>query len=102
MVSGRGFGVFIILQLGYFLGTMAKPNSEQFARVVLWHLAGLRAEMAELHARLARMEAEPLSGEELKKWQDRTNQLRDKTFLEALKVAEIEPPPSDSTDFQRN
>jgi hypothetical protein len=31
---------------------MSKPDPEQFARVVLWHLAGLQADIANLNVRL--------------------------------------------------
>ena len=76
-----------------------KPNPEQFARVMLWHLSGLRAEMAELHVRLARMEDVPMSDEELKQWQERTNQLRDKIYLEALELAGLEENPPSASRF---
>ena len=85
---------------------MSKPDPEQFARVVLWHLAGLRAEIAEISGRLARLEAFHLgapSDEQDGKRREATKHLTDKTYLEALKVAGIEPqPPSPPTDDPRN
>jgi hypothetical protein len=61
---------------------MSEPNPDQFAKVVLWHLAGLRAELASMSTRLDTMEARVwgVPSEEVqkarKRWiQDQQNKL---------------------------
>jgi hypothetical protein len=35
---------------------MPKPDAEQFARIVLWHLAGIRADLIEMHSDIAQLQ----------------------------------------------
>lgn len=73
-----------------------KPDPEQFARIVLWHLSGLRAEMVELQTRVAMLQP-PVPDEEIARRQNEVNALAKKTYEEALKVAGLWPPPSNAT-----
>ena len=62
---------------------MSKPDPEQFAKVVLWHLAGLRADVHSVETRLAELQGwQPGLTEEVRT--ELKQQARDKFYLEAL------------------
>jgi hypothetical protein len=77
---------------------MKKPDAEQFARIVLWNLASIRADVVEFHTRLAMLEGKPPSDESFQEQIEKTRALRDKIYFESLKVVGIDPqPPSTPT-----
>lgn len=85
---------------------MSNPNPEQFARVILLHLAGLRADVAELQIRFlgyaAKHDGIPSEAVQ-EEWKRRTKELTAKLYSEALTVAGLEElPPSAATDDSRN
>src|SRR5438445_524096 len=63
---------------------MSKPDPDQFARVVLWHLAGLRTDVQSLETRLAELQGlqPPIPSEETRT--TLKDQAREKLYLEAL------------------
>jgi hypothetical protein len=76
------------------------PDPEQFARAVLWHLAGARAELSALEVRFTLLEAHlagkvpsEATGQE---WARRIQAQQERLYLEACRAAglQIEPPPS--------
>lgn len=79
---------------------MPKPDPEEFARKVLWHISGLRAEVRNLHMMFARFLAADSghSEEEVQtKWKKDCETLQKRIFLEAAKEVGIPPeapPPS--------
>ena len=87
---------------------MGKPNAEQFARIVLWHLAALRADVATLQAQtlrgFERDVGSPLPPELRAEWQEWTRKIREKLYVESLKEAEItfQPPFPPSTDIWKD
>ena len=86
---------------------MSKPNPEQFAKVLLWHLAGTRADIAAIEVRLAALEeriAGKVSEETYEKWQARTKTLQAKLYLEACREAGLptdQPPTFPTGDDRR-
>ena len=72
---------------------MATPNPKDFAKLVLWHLASLRADVRQFrHQYLIRMAASskiPVAELE-KKWKAQHRRLRDKMYKEALAEAGLE------------
>lgn len=77
------------------------PDAEKFADVLLWHVAGLRADLADLHARVAdlssRLQAQP-DPETDARWKKKTKEQRDQIYLEAMKVVGLKAqPPSPPT-----
>ncbi|HXR04700.1 MAG TPA: hypothetical protein VN836_08345 [Verrucomicrobiae bacterium] len=81
---------------------MQKPDSQEFARQVLWHLASLRAELAHLRMDFEEKVAQtskapPLEG--VQKWKAKNRFLQVKLYKEALHEAGIpedKSPPSPS------
>jgi hypothetical protein len=79
---------------------MPNPNPEEFARKMLWHISGLRAEVRHTHMMLARIVAAELKipEEEIQtKWLESCKLEQEKIYLEAAKEVGIppeEPPPS--------
>lgn len=81
---------------------MAKPDAEQFSRVVLWHLAGLRADVAEVQMQLLALETQAHGGliqEAKQKARTQMNhELRDRLYREALEAAKIPPNPEGGSE----
>jgi hypothetical protein len=72
---------------------MPKPDAEQFARVILWHLAGLRADVCQLQDQVAELKGEqPVASRTLRKKLNK--QMHDTLFSEALRECGLfkEPP----------
>ena len=74
-----------------------KPDAAQYARIVLWHLAGLRADVAGMHFQMLELLAK--CGElpdkaTQQKWEIRNHALRDKLYREALEEAKLGDPPT--------
>ena len=73
----------------------ANPDPEEFARKVLWHICGLRAEVRHLHMRLAELFANE-SGHEVtevqSKWKKTCEKLQEELYLEVAR--EVGVPPS--------
>jgi hypothetical protein len=80
---------------------MAKPDPEEFARKLLWHISGLRAEVRNLHMMFARFLAAESghSEEEVQtKWKSDSEAQQKELYLQALEEIGIppeSPPPSD-------
>src|SRR5260221_7679598 len=78
-----------------------KPDSEEFARKMLWHICGLRAEVRHIHLKLAELFAEE-TGEDVHAiqaaWKKTSNELHEKMYLDA--VREVGLPPSKSKQGQ--
>ena len=72
---------------------MPTPKPKDFAKLVLWHLASLRADMRQFrHQYLTRMSASskiPVAELE-KKWKAQHRRLRDTMYKEALEEAGLE------------
>lgn len=65
---------------------MPKPDAEQFARILLWHISGLRADVCQLQDQVAELKGEqPTASRAVRK---KLNQkMRETLFLEALREA---------------
>ena len=78
-----------------------KPDSEEFARKMLWHICGLRAEVSHIHMRLAELFAKQ-SGDDVievqKRWKKTCQDLQKKLYLDAAR--EVRLPPSKSQQGQ--
>jgi hypothetical protein len=77
---------------------MPNPNPEEFARKMLWHISGLRAEVRNLHMMFARFLAAQSgdSEEEVqRKWKKDCKKLQEELYLQAAEEVGIppEPPP---------
>jgi len=73
---------------------MAQPNPEAFARAVLWHLAGLRAEVASLHVQLHDLQeaaGRPIIESFVKECVERDRSKQKELYLEACEEARIDP-----------
>lgn len=70
---------------------MNKTDPEQFAKVVLWHLAGTRAEIAAIEVRLAVLEARvsgQIPSESVhQEWKKKTEAKQADLYLEACNQA---------------
>jgi hypothetical protein len=78
---------------------MTQPNPEQFAKAVLWHLSGLRADLASVKAQLDLIQDSmgmASSAEVLQAILERERQTQLKLFEEACRDAgfSVEPPTS--------
>jgi hypothetical protein len=72
---------------------MSQPDPRQFAKIVLWHLAGLRADRLELHMRLAELSAHVtgIPEEEVRiKWATKNHAVQWKLYRDAVRDAAIE------------
>ncbi len=69
---------------------MPTPDAEEFARTVLWHLAGLRAEVASLHV-LQAAAGRPVTTEFVQKCVERDRESQMDTYLDACKQARLDP-----------
>ena len=82
---------------------MSQPNPEQFAKVLLYHLAGVRAEISAIEARLGALQAHligPESEAVRQEWAARVKAQQDRLYLEACEEAGLQttsPPPSPPT-----
>lgn len=80
---------------------MAKPNPGEFAKSVLWHLAGVRAEVYQTQLLVIELLALQ-TGQSAKniqaRWKKQTQQLRERLYHEALQSSNLEDPeePRDS------
>lgn len=78
---------------------MAKPDEEKLAKVVLYHLASVRAEISAIEVRMATLEARlggaVPSAEAQRQWKERTRTLQANLYAEACKEAglQINTPP---------
>lgn len=78
---------------------MSKPNAEEFARKLLWHVSGLRAEMRHLHMMFARFLAAQSGQKEEEvqaKWKLDCAKLQEEVYLDSVKEVGIPseaPPP---------
>ncbi len=73
---------------------MPTPDAEEFARTVLWHLAGLRAEVASLHVQLHDLQeaaGRPVTTEFAQKCVERDRESQMDTYLDACKQARLDP-----------
>jgi hypothetical protein len=74
---------------------MSNPDPEKFAKVVLWHLAGVRAEIAAIETRLAVLEARIAGGvpseAAQQEWEQRTQDQQARLYLDACKEAGLPP-----------
>jgi len=69
-------------------------DAEQFAKVVLWHLAGARAELAAIEVRLAVLETRLAAGVPSEtvqqEWKRRTEKSQADLYLEACRQAGLQ------------
>jgi hypothetical protein len=82
---------------------MPTPDAEEFARTVLWHLAGLRAEVASLHVQLHDLQeaaGRPVTADFVKRCVDRDRQSQMETYLDACKHARIDPKIDSESDSE--
>jgi len=73
---------------------MSQPNPQAFARAVLWHLSGLRAEVASLHVALHDLQeraGSPITPEFVQECIDRDRAKQRELYLEACYEAGIDP-----------
>ena len=73
---------------------MTKPDPEAFARAVLWHLAGLRAEVASLHVQLHDLQeaaGRPITESFVQECIDRDRAKQRELYREACAEAGIDP-----------
>jgi hypothetical protein len=73
---------------------MPTPDAEEFARTVLWHLAGLRAEVASLNVQLHDLQeaaGRPVTTEFVQKCVERDRKSQMDTYLDACKQARLDP-----------
>ena len=73
---------------------MPTPNAEEFARTVLWHLAGLRAEVASLAVQLHDLQeaaGRPVTDKWVLECVARDRKMQEETYLDACKKARIDP-----------
>lgn len=78
---------------------MKKTNPEEFARVMLWHLTGLRADLAQAQAYVLEHKA-MLTGRThqklLDEWRDQSIPHHKKLYREALSAAGLQDAPEDT------
>ena len=71
-----------------------KPDPNEFARKMLWHIAGLRAEVRHVHMRLAELCASE-SGDSVqevqKRWKKTCEDLQETIYLESVKEVGLPP-----------
>lgn len=80
---------------------MPTPDAEEFARTVLWHLAGLRAEIASLNVRIHDLQeaaGRPITTEYVQECIDRDRKSQMDTYLDACEKARIDPGLESETD----
>ena len=80
---------------------MERPSPEEFAKTVLWHLAGLRAEVASLHVQLLDLQeaaGRPISTAFAQECIDRDRAKQLELYLDACEQARIAPDPPPSSD----
>ena len=73
---------------------MSKPNAEEYARVMLWHIAGLRAEVASMHVALHDLQAQagsPITTEFVQECIDRDRAKQREYYLDACHQAGLDP-----------
>lgn len=78
---------------------MSQPNPQAFARAVLWHLSGLRAEVASLHVALHDLQeraGSPITPKFLQESIDRDRASQQELYLEACHEAGIDPDDGES------
>jgi len=69
---------------------MSKPNAEEYAKILLWHISALRAEVRSLHMRFADHLAKQsgVDSKQLQKqWMRWCDRDRKQLYLQALKEA---------------
>ena len=83
---------------------MPNPNPEEFAKAMLWHLTGLRADMSQMQFAMIELKAtlsqrDPVGISE--KWLEDTKRLHKKLYQEALSAAGLHDdrhPDDDTSD----
>lgn len=71
-----------------------KPNAEGFARAMLWHIAGLRAEVTSLHVAIHDLQeraGSPISEAFVQECIDRDRKKQMEYYLDACREAGIDP-----------
>ena len=98
LVIGDGFGTVALRNQEC---NMSKPDPQAFARSVLWHLAGLRADVYETKLLVVEALAHVSSGEAKKiqkKWKKQRDKMEKNLYQQALQAAQLEAdPPTDPT-----
>jgi hypothetical protein len=77
---------------------MKKPDTEEFARQVLYHLAALSAEVHENKLLLAQIIGHLTRrppAEFLNQWKEELEQMTDRLYERSLEAAKIDPPTED-------
>jgi len=75
---------------------MPKPDPEQFARALLWHLAGLRADVLQIQAEIAELRGDqPRAPKGF--YEKKARETTTKLYSEAIHACGLEeqPPPSE-------
>jgi hypothetical protein len=73
---------------------MPKPDAEEIARTCLWHLAGLRAEVASLHVLLHDLQGalgRPVTDKYVEDCVDRDRKKQMEIYLDACQQANLDP-----------
>ncbi|MDR3459760.1 MAG: hypothetical protein P4N60_20215 [Verrucomicrobiae bacterium] len=73
---------------------MPKPDAEEYARKVLWHICGLRADVRHMQAKLAEyasMESGVPSKTILLKWQSDCQASQNEIYLDAVRDIGLPP-----------
>lgn len=74
-----------------------KPDAEAFAKHLLWHICGLRAEVSNLHRKFAKFSAKS-SGHSTKAvqkdWETQCAALHRRLYDDAVRAVGLGPPPS--------
>ncbi len=73
---------------------MPKPDAEEFARKLLWHVSGLRAQVRNLHMMFARFLAAESGHDEKEvqaKWNKDCKAQQEQLYLQALEEVGIPP-----------